>query len=315
MGIEAIVDDGLFIVSGKIVAGTSAKKQRTKIRAIKTAIFEDEEQSLEVRKAIAKVKPKSILVIGTSDRMVDIISGRLQLPPVKEYVHIEDITTDAQRAKAQEMRDRNGMHVIPAPTLQVRKQFSGYFMDPRRSFRKAKNAQRAEKTVVRPTFSYMGKFEISEKVISDIIGYIVAGTPAPTLQVRKQFSGYFLNPRRSFRQEKPDQDGGEKTVMRPKYSYLGKFEISEKVISDMVGYIVSVTPGVSQVIMAGSSPDEDNNLYIRVIVTVEWGSRIRTAAYELQKRIVEEVSRMTNFNINGVSVEVRGFKAKGDAAG
>ncbi|MBR6237176.1 MAG: Asp23/Gls24 family envelope stress response protein, partial [Firmicutes bacterium] len=239
MGIEAIVDDGLFIVSGKIVAGTSAKKQRTKIRAIKTAIFEDEEQSLEVRKAIAKVKPKSILVIGTSDRMVDIISGRLQLPPVTEYVHIEDITTDAQRAKAQEMRDRNGMHVIPAPTLQV----------------------------------------------------------------RKQFSGYFLNPRRSFRQEKPDQDSGEKTVMRPKYSYLGKFEISEKVISDIVGYIVSVTPGVSQVIMAGSSPDEDNNLYIRVIVTVEWGSRIRTAARELQRRIVEEVSRMTNFNINGVSVE------------
>jgi len=250
MGIEAIVDDGLFIVSGKIVAGKSAKKQKTKIRAIKTAIFEDEEQSLQVRKAIAKVSPKSILVIGTSDRMVDIISGRLQLPPVTEYVHIEDITTDAQRTKALEMRDRNGMHVIPAPTLQV----------------------------------------------------------------RKQFSGYFLNPRRSFRQERPDQDGGEKTVMRPKFSYLGKFEISEKVISDIVSYIVSVTPGVSQVIMAGSSPDEDNNLYIRVIVTVEWGSRVRTAACELQKRIVEEVSRMTNFNINGVSVEVRGFKAKGSAA-
>ena len=115
------------------------------------------------------------------------------------------------------------------------------------------------------------------------------------------------------RQERPDQDSGEKTVMRPKYSYLGKFEISEKVISDIVGYIVSVTPGVSQVIMAGSSPDEDNNLYIRVIITVEWGSRIRTAAAELQRRIVEEVSRMTNFNINGVSVEVRGFKSKGAA--
>ena len=76
---------------------------------------------------------------------------------------------------------------------------------------------------------------------------------------------------------------------------------------------MSVTPGVSQVIMAGSSPDEDNNLYIRVIITVEWGSRIRTAAAELQRRIVEEVSRMTNFNINGVSVEVRGFKSKGAA--
>ena len=250
MGVKAIIDDGLFIDEGVIVAGTSAKKQKTKVGAIKTAIFEDPEQARQVSEAVAKAQPKSILVLGTSDRMVDIITERLGLPKASEYIHIEDITTKAQRAKAREVRDRSGMHVIPAPTLQV----------------------------------------------------------------RKQFSGYFLNPRRSFGPEKTEADSAEKTVMRPKYSYLGKFEISEKVISDIVNHIVAVTPGASQVIMAGSSADADNNLYIRVIVTVEWGSRIRTTAYQLQKSITEEVARMTNLNINGVAVEVRGFKVKGDQA-
>ena len=249
MDIEAIVDDGLFIVSGKIVAGTSAKKQKTKIRAIKTALFEDDDQCREVREAIARVSPASLLVIGTSDRMVDIISGRLQLPPVTEYVHIEDITTEAQRTKALEMRDRNGMHVIPAPTLQVRKRFSGYFMDPKRSFR----------------------------------------------------------------QTKAEAEPGEKTVMRPKYSYFGKFEISDKVISDISAYLVQETPGAAQLIMAGSSSDADNNMYIRAIITVEWGARVRTVAQELQRSITEQVTAMTNFNINGVEIEVRGFKTKQSA--
>ena len=39
MQIEAIVDDGLFIDQGTIIAGVSAKKQKSKMRAIKTAIF------------------------------------------------------------------------------------------------------------------------------------------------------------------------------------------------------------------------------------------------------------------------------------
>ena len=247
MSIEAIIDDGLFIHTGKIVAGTSAKKQRTKIRAIKTAIFEDDPSHVrQVCEAIERTAPKSILVLGTSDRMVDIIAGKLGLPSPSEYIHIEDITTAAQRSKAHEMREHSGMHVIPAPTLQVRKQFSGYFLDPKRSFRKTRAELGAE--------------------------------------------------------------AGEKTVVRPKYSYFGKFEISEKVISDIITYTVQITPGASQLILSSSSADADNNLYIRAAVNVEWGSRVRAVAQNLQQKIIEEVTRMTGFNILGVEVEVRGFK-------
>jgi len=247
--IESIIDDGLFIYTGRIMAGTSAKKQKTRVRAIKTAIFEDDPAHAEsVIEAIERVSPSSILVLGTSDRMVDIIAAKLKLPPIEEYIHIEDITTAAQRNKAQELRNGAGMHVIPAPTLQVRKQFSGYFLDPKRSFRK-----------IKPEYG---------------------------------------------------DEAGEKTVVRPKYSYFGKFEISEKVISDIIGYVVSITPGTSQLILASSSADADNNLYVRAAVNVEHGVRIRAAGTELQRAITEAVTRMTGFNILGVEVEVRGFRAK-----
>ena len=37
--IESIIDDGLFICRGKAMAGKSAKREATKIGAIKTALF------------------------------------------------------------------------------------------------------------------------------------------------------------------------------------------------------------------------------------------------------------------------------------
>ena len=241
--IEAIIDDGLFIESGSIVAGTSAKKQATSIRAIRTALFEDEEQCAEVRAAIEKAAPASILILGTSDRMVDIIASRLGLPEVSEHIHIEDITTRSQRERARDYREKGGMHVIPAPTLQVRKQFSGYFMDPKRSFRTSPEEQRAEKTVIRPT-----------------------------------------------------------------YSYLGRFEISEKVITDIIAHIVDITPGAAQLILASSKADANNCLYMRAAINAEWGCKVMAVAEELQQTIIKEVSRMTNFNILWVEVEVRGFR-------
>ena len=253
MGIEAIIDDGLFIHGGKIIAGISAKKQKTTIRAIKTAIFENEEQCADVQAAIKRIKPKSILVLGTSDEMVLKIAGKLGLPEVSEFIHIEDISTQAQIHKAQEQREKGGMHVIPAPTVQVRKQFSGYFLDPKKSFRKAKEEA-------------------------------LGGAPDAFGQT------------------------SEKTVMRPKYSYFGKYDISETVISDIASYIVEQTPGAAQLILAASSADADNNMYIRAIISANWGARLRDVAQLLQQQIVTEVTRMTNFNILGVEVEIRNYK-------
>ena len=89
---------------------------------------------------------------------------------------------------------------------------------------------------------------------------------------------------------------------------MGRFEISEKVIRDIIEYIVAKTPGASQLILASSSADADNCLYIRAAVNAEWGSKVKAVALDLQRQITLEVNRMTNFNILGVEIEIRGFR-------
>ncbi len=169
--IESIIDDGLFICRNKVAAGISAKRQLTKIGAVKTALFNTDEHRNEVVDTIKRIKPSSILIIGTSDAMVDKIIKRLDLPKIGKRIYIDDITTEEDREMARKHRNEMGQHVIPVPTFQLKKQFSGYFMMPLRILFREWGSWKdmSEKSVVRPTYSYLGDYKISEKVMNDII--------------------------------------------------------------------------------------------------------------------------------------------------
>ncbi|MDO4394093.1 MAG: Asp23/Gls24 family envelope stress response protein [Bacillota bacterium] len=171
LNIEGIIDDGLFIHKNRVVSGISAKRQETKVGAVKTALFHDDNHMKEVKESICKIAPASLLLIGTSDRMVDKIAERLGLHEIDERIYIEEITTEEQREIADVQRHKLGKHVIPAPTFQLRHQFSGYFMPPVKILLKEWGSLReaSEKSVVRPTYSYMGDYSISDKVLSDIV--------------------------------------------------------------------------------------------------------------------------------------------------
>ena len=73
---------------------------------------------------------------------------------------------------AKRMRIEEGKHVIPVPTFEIKKEFSGYFLHPLRGFQrnldKEKSTGMADKSIVRPTFSYMGDYKISDNVINEI---------------------------------------------------------------------------------------------------------------------------------------------------
>jgi uncharacterized alkaline shock family protein YloU len=170
-GIESILDDGLFISGGGILAGVSAKRQETKVKAIKTALFSDDAHRDAVAAKIAEVAPLSILIIGTSAKMVGRIAHRLGLPEVEEIISIEAITTPKERAVAERERRDMGKHVIPAPTFQLKKEFSGYFMHPLRIIKDLRGGgnRDADRSVVRPSFSYLGKYTVSNRAVADIV--------------------------------------------------------------------------------------------------------------------------------------------------
>ena len=75
--IHYIIDDGLLINENDVVAGNSAKKAPTKIETVKKAIFIDKEDRKEMIQALKKIKPDSILILGTSDGMVEKIADNL----------------------------------------------------------------------------------------------------------------------------------------------------------------------------------------------------------------------------------------------
>lgn len=175
-GIDYIIDDGLLICGNEVVAGISAKKASTKIETVRNALFQKEDRKKEVQKALNKAKPDNILILGTSDGMVAKIAENLGLGPVSETIYISDVATEEEMATARNVRVTEGKHVIPVPTFAIKKDFSGFLLDPLQIFKstgKGKAPYISEKSIIRPTFSYLGNFEISDTVFKQIINCII----------------------------------------------------------------------------------------------------------------------------------------------
>lgn len=173
---EAIIDDGLLIKGTKILAGSSAKSEQNRIQAVKRAIFSDQEHVDEVRKAIEEAQIEKLLVIGTSVNMALKICARLGLPKPVKFVKIQDIASKHEINRARQIRLKEGKHIVPVPTVELKPHLSGILVDlPHHLFsRKKKSKVSDEKSIVRPSFSYYGKLAISDYVVIDIVNIIVS---------------------------------------------------------------------------------------------------------------------------------------------
>ena len=177
---SCIIDDGILIYHSRIVAGKSAKREESRLKAVRRAIFWDKEQRDEVKAALLKINPKRVLILGTSDRMVVTIARALELPMPAKYIRIEDVARPEDMLKANEARNKEGKHVIPVPTMELKPYFKGYMVDPLRFLRSRKKEPKRfsewnERSVVRPVFSYYGKLTFSDKVIEDLVNYAAGG--------------------------------------------------------------------------------------------------------------------------------------------
>ena len=178
--IHYIIDDGLLINENAVIAGESAKKASTKIETVKKALFLNNDEKKIIQEALKKYKPDSILILGTSDGMVQKIAENLELPKIMQTTYITDVATEQEMEMARKMRVTEGKHVIPVPTFEIKKDFSGYLLDPLQIFKTKGKGQKpyiSEKSIIRPTFSYMGNFTISDSVFRQIAEYLATKTP------------------------------------------------------------------------------------------------------------------------------------------
>lgn len=175
-----IIDDGLLIQGNRIIAGHSAKKEKTFMAAVKVALFDAKAQRDEVARQLQGSKPKKILVLGTSEKMVRKITARLQIPPPGKIIKIENIASQADIEKAIRIRRIEGKHVIPVPSVEVKRTYPQIFYDAIRILKRhnlpggiGPAPQVHEKSVVRPEYFRRAKVSISEAALSYMVIHCV----------------------------------------------------------------------------------------------------------------------------------------------
>ena len=191
--VHFIIDDGLLINDNRVVAGESAKKASTKIETVKKALFLHDDEKKVIQKALKKYRVKKILILGTSDGMVEKIAENLGLPKITNTTYITDVATEEEMETARRIRVTEGKHVIPVPTFEIKKDFSGYLLDPLQIFKSKGKGQKpyiSEKSIIRPTFSYMGNFTISDSVFRQIAEYQAEKMPEIHKVLRTRVQNY-----------------------------------------------------------------------------------------------------------------------------
>jgi len=183
LGIDAIIDDGILVYHGSKLAGTSAKYEKTKIQAVKRAIFHYRDHAEEVRRALQQKQPKRLLILGTSKRMIERILTALQLPANVEYIPIETIKPPQEIEAAKYIRETQGKHVIPIPRVEVEHDFLQRMIASAKHIFSARKEVIGESTVVHPPFSG-GRIQIHPQVLRKIVQHACAGFEAVS-QVHK----------------------------------------------------------------------------------------------------------------------------------
>ncbi|MEE1165795.1 MAG: hypothetical protein UHP28_01395 [Treponema sp.] len=192
-GLDAIIDDGLLIQNDKILAGHSAKKEKTYMGAVRVALFDDKEHRDEIARTIRKLHIKKILILGTSEKMALKIATRLQLPQPQKFIHIEEIASQDEIQKAIKSRQIEGKHVIPVPSIEIKRNYPQIFSNTVKVFFRKKhfftkkdqnNGKLFEKSIVQPEFSKKGRIEISEAALTQMVMHCVAEND-PQVRVKK----------------------------------------------------------------------------------------------------------------------------------
>jgi shikimate kinase len=91
--VDFMIDDGLLISKGRIMAGKSAKSERNLVRAIRRAMFQFPDHRKAVRTFLEKNAPCKIMVLGTSISMAEKIARALALPTPELFIDITEVAS------------------------------------------------------------------------------------------------------------------------------------------------------------------------------------------------------------------------------
>ena len=175
-GIDLIIDDGLVVARGRIMAGRSAKSETNMVRAIRRAIFDyapHREEVLKYLSARALRAPCRLMILATSEGMVRKIIAKLGLNDPVAFIDIHDVATPEEISLALRERREKKQHVVPVARAQIQRNFAGKLVSQIRGLFKSRDRDEARNTVVKPPFSFDGKVTIEKDAIQAMCRHLL----------------------------------------------------------------------------------------------------------------------------------------------
>ncbi len=131
------------------------------------------------------------------------------------------------------------------------------------------------------------------------------------MEIKHEFSGYFADPisrlRRRWERERgiaavhPEQ---ERTVVRPTFSALGSYSISDEAMRMMIAIALTRIPGVAALDQFAA----DNAVYgvmLHLELALNYGYNAQQVLREVQERISQVVEDYTSINVIAVNVKAQ----------
>lgn len=171
-GIDLIVDDGLVVSRGRIMAGRSAKSEDNMVRAIRRALFEYPAHRAEVMGFLEGRAPCKLMLLATSEGMMRKIVAKLGLSDPVKIIGITDVATQEEIDNALRERREKRQHVVPVARTQIQRNFAGKLVSQLKDLFKSKDRDDG-RTIVKPPFSFDGHVTIGREAILEMCRRLV----------------------------------------------------------------------------------------------------------------------------------------------
>lgn len=171
-GIDLIVDDGLVVSRGRIMAGRSAKSEVNMVRAIRRALFEYPAHRVEVTGFLEGRSPCKLMILATSEGMMRKIVAKLGLNDPVKVIGITDVATQEEINNALRERREKRQHVVPVARTQIQRNFAGKLVSQLKDLFKSRDREDG-RTIVKPPFSFDGRVTIGKEAIVEMCRRLV----------------------------------------------------------------------------------------------------------------------------------------------
>ena len=128
--------------------------------------------------------------------------------------------------------------------------------------------------------------------------------PVSQVLVRRNFAGKLVGQLRVFWKSK-DRHEGEKTIVRPPFSFFGSIHVEPEAIEQLVSFVACRTTQVGKIIQVDVLPEEEGIMSMKIKIAVRLGTKKFPEVAELVKeRVSISLRYFTGFDVREIDVIV-----------